>query len=356
MKKILFFIGSMLEGGAERVVSILSNSLIKEEYDIEILMYLDNTPFYDLDPKIKLNSVCKNTGSRSLKKNFFWIRRYLNNNFDVVISFLSPFNMLMLTCSIGKGIPIIVADRNDPSKVPGNSISRIGRNILYHYSAHIVVQTNKNFKYFSNSLKKKISIIPNPVNKIIVPDVYSSTTHQKVIVTVGRLIPQKNQQLLLDAFKIIHDKYPDYKLVIYGEGELRGKYENFINDNGLSEYILLPGVKKNIYDLLSKAEIFVLPSLFEGMPNALIEAMCIGMPVVSTRVSGADEIIKTGYNGILINNDIDEMIDALEKLINNPTLRSRYGANASKLAWDLSESKITENWKMLIEQIIRNKI
>jgi glycosyltransferase involved in cell wall biosynthesis len=205
-------------------------------------------------------------------------------------------------------------------------------------------------------LKKKISIIPNPVNKIIVPDVYSSTTHQKVIVTVGRLIPQKNQQLLLDAFKIIHDKYPDYKLVIYGEGELRGKYENFINDNGLSEYILLPGVKKNIYDLLSKAEIFVLPSLFEGMPNALIEAMCIGMPVVSTRVSGADEIIKTGYNGILINNDIDEMIDALEKLINNPTLRSRYGANASKLAWDLSESKITENWKMLIEQIIRNKI
>ena len=111
---------------------------------------------------------------------------------------------------------------------------------------------------------------------------------------------QKNQLLLLKAFKRVVSIRPEYTLTIYGEGPERSLLEKYILDNNMTNVVNLPGSVKNVYDKIADAEIFVMSSNFEGMPNALIEAMCLGLACVSTKVSGATDLIKDGVNGDLV--------------------------------------------------------
>ena len=352
MKRHIFFIGTLCNGGAERVVSILAGHMAKQGMDVEILTYYDREVSYELDKRVKLTAVETMTGSGNKLKNLMAIRKYFKENAKVVISFLAPFNIMAIAANFGNGVPIIVADRNDPTKVPSNTIVRKVRDFLYCFATGVVVQTQKNKAYFSKTVQKKSRVIYNPINLKDNAGIALKTEKEKRIVTAGRLMPQKNQKMMIRAFETVHKKHPDYQLVIYGEGPSREELALLIKELGLTEAVLLPGNLQDIHEHLKSAEVFVLSSDYEGMPNALIEAMCLGLPSVSTKVSGATDLIKDYENGILTDLDDQKQLEqAMLELIENKELADQLAKNAAKLNEDLEVSKIMQQWTTFIKEL-----
>lgn len=343
--RILFFVGEFNEGGAERVISILANNMIEKSFDIEILKYHNTENFYKLNSKIKINSVEENTGTRTNTiKNILWMKKYFRENADIVISFLAPFNIIAILANLGNNIPIIVADRNDPRFTPQSKFRRILRDNLYKKAYAIVVQTKHNKEYFSKDIQNKTYIIPNPIELDKYIGLALNTKKEDLIVSVGRLEPQKNQIMLLEAFKEIHNKYDLYRLVIYGEGSYRNQLEEKINELNLNECVSLPGNEKDILNKMAKAKMYVCSSNYEGMSNSLIEAMCIGLPVISTKVSGTEELINKD-NGILIDiNDKNSLVQNITKLVNNDKLRNDIGEKATSISKILNKEKVLNYW------------
>jgi len=349
MKKILFFIGTLEKGGAERVVSILSNELVKKEYEVEILKYYNSNNSYELSDKVIVNSVEENTNTTNIISNLKWIKNYFNNKHDIIISFLAPFNMLALWANKNNKTPIIVADRNDPNKIPAKQYLRTIRNILYSkYSDGVVLQTKENEEYFKN-IKNKTTVINNPVVIDVDTD---NVKKENVIVSVGRLIPQKNQLMMIDAFNEIVKEYPDYKLIIYGEGNSREELTKHISNLNLDGKVLLPGNTDDILNKIKTAKLFLLTSNYEGMPNALIEAMCLGLPVISTKVSGANQLIENGNNGYLVN-DLNDLIDKIKTILSNELLQEKMSKNTKQTKELFNVDTITQQWIDFINKYIK---
>lgn len=351
MKRIIFFVSSMGDGGAQRVISILSEKMAARGIQVEILTYLDLPEVYEISKEVKKTCVEKSTGKRNVLFNLLWMRKYLKENAKVVLSFLAPFNMIALTALLGSKVPIVVADRNDPAKVPGDMLVRKIRDILYGFADRVIVQTEDNQSYFKR-LKKKPMVIFNPVDLKEYQGLALKTGKEKVIVSAGRLLPQKNQKMLLNAFKEISEKYPEYRLVIYGEGSYRKELENYVTELGISEKVLMPGSVTDLYDRIKSAELFVLSSDYEGMPNALIEAMCLGLPVISTRVSGAADLITDGENGFLVEaGNVKELVKAMERLLEDQLLREAAAKEAVKLSEKLMPDEILRQWLEVIASV-----
>jgi GalNAc-alpha-(1->4)-GalNAc-alpha-(1->3)-diNAcBac-PP-undecaprenol alpha-1,4-N-acetyl-D-galactosaminyltransferase len=344
-KRIVFFDGTLMQGGAERVISILSKNMSKENYDVTILLYYNEEIFYELDSNVKVVSVVEKTGTNNIMLNMKWIRLFFKKNADIVISFLAPFNMLAITCNLGLKNPIIVADRNDPRKIPQNFLLRKVRDFLYLLANGVVLQTTHNKNYFSNRIQNKSIVIYNPVSLNEKKGIANQVIKEKRIVSVGRLMKQKNQLLLLKAFKKVVSIRPEYTLTIYGEGPERSILENYILENDMVKSVNLPGSVKNVYDSIANAEIFVMSSDFEGMPNALIEAMCLGLACISTKVSGATDLIEDGVNGDLVDvGDEQALTEKIIRLLDDDKRRKTYAERGIKLNELLSTEKIVKQW------------
>ena len=353
MKRYIFFIGTLRNGGAERVVSVLASQMGEQGYDTEIVMYYDRPIFYEISSKVKLTIAEKETGTRSKVKNLYWLRNYFKMNAKVVISFLAPFNIMAIAANLGSGTPIVVADRNDPRKVPSNYVVRKVRDFLYRFADGIVVQTEKNKSYFSSCVQKKSVVIYNPVDLKEYAGSGLSTVKEKKIVTAGRLMPQKNQAMMIRAFAEILKKHPEYELVIYGDGPSEKQLKSLVGELGILTKVFFPGNVKDLHNKIRSAEMFVLSSDYEGMPNALIEAMCLGLPCVSTEVSGATDLIIHGKNGMLTKlNDQQAFTEAILELIENPETAAQMCEEAVKLNEELKLSKIMEQWIVFIKTMV----
>nr|WP_186324865.1 glycosyltransferase [Paenibacillus bovis] len=353
MEKIVIFTGTLSFGGSERVISILSKSLLKH-YNIEIILFYNRPIWYEMDERIKitlLNDLIPGKGS--IFKKIMFYRKYIKKvKPKTVISFLAPFNIFSIISLIYTGIPIIVAERNDPRHIPNRYYLRWLRNFLYFFAHFIVVQTENNKKYFSKKIQQKCHVIYNPISIDKEIGKALNIKKQKKIVSVGRLIDQKNHRLLVNAFCKIHEMFPEYRLIIYGEGDERENLLNLIKRLGLENYIELPGVKKDVNSLILDAELFILPSNFEGMPNALIEAMCIGLPCISTKVSGAVDLIKNEENGILINiGSESELVEKIKLVLENKELANTLGHKACEISKVLNKEKVVGDWIDLIHRI-----
>lgn len=349
--KLLFFIGEFSEGGAERVISILANNLVNKGFDIEILKYYNSINFYKTDERIKITSVEENTKTKNKLANIKWARNYFKNNADIIISFLAVFNMYALVANYGNDVPIIVADRNDPRHMPNSWLLRLIRNVLYTKANAVIVQTNHNKDYFDSFIKDRCYVISNPIDMSKYVGSALKTEKENLIVSVGRLEPQKNQLMLINAFSEIAKKYDDYKLVIYGEGSYRKQLESRIKELNLENKVFLPGNEKDIFNKISKAKLFILCSNYEGMPNALIEAMCLGLPCISTKVSGATDIIN-GKNGKLIEIDnANQLINSIDGILSDSELALELANEASLINKEFEVTNICEKWIEIINKI-----
>lgn len=298
-KKIAFILGSMGKGGAERVISILSKYYADKEWDTNICVLLSNDLEYTLDKSTKFWDFSGNTESR-IKRIPLWlksIRHFVKDNkIDVVVSFAARINVLVMMACAGLNVRIVVSERNDPQYDGRGFITKALTSILYPKAECVVFQTERVKSFFSKRIQKNSKIIPNP----IIVNAYRVNPDRNKIVTVGSLKEQKNQQLLIDAMSDVLLDHPTAKLTIYGEGPLRGSLEKQIAELCIEKSVLLPGQKNDIHEEIKNALFFVLSSDYEGLSNALLEAMMMGIPCISTDCAGSDEYIENQINGLLV--------------------------------------------------------
>lgn len=345
--KILVSGGSFGDGGAERVMSILSYSLPDYFDSVVFVLWKKLEVFFQWDQRCRViwledavrsqRDLIKMKGFRSLVQ---------QEKPNIILSFLEPFNLRVLISTIGMNLKIVVSERNDPRAVNGSWIMDQVEKLIYRKAKGIIVQTKTIYDFFDGRLRDRTSIIYNPV--CLEKDrngAALSTRKEKRIVSVARLARQKRHSDLIKAFSIFHQTHPNYILDIYGEGPERAALQSLVELEQLQTSVFLRGVQRNIQEIITSAEVFVLASEREGMSNAMIEAMCLGLPCVCTKVSGAVDLIDSGRNGFLVEiGDISGLATAMEKIVDNKELALSIGIEASKMYNILNKEIITSEW------------
>lgn len=350
--KITFITASLGAGGSERVVSILSNELSKRGNNIEVICLKYNDIFYKLNDNIKVTFAKKEIRHNFICKGILWLRKHIKeSDTEMVIAFTEGVYCFTILALMGTGIPIISSERNEPSRM--STTRKFLRKLLLPHTDWLVVQTQKIKNYFPEKIKQKTSIIFNPVNENVFK--LKESKKEDIIISVARLYPQKNQKLMIDAFARIANDFPTYKLVIYGEGPLRTILEKQIDKLNMQERILLPGRDKDVIAKIIKAKIFCLSSDYEGMSNSMVEAVCIGMPIISTKVSGTEELVTENENGILVEcNDVDGFSNALRTILTDNDKIETYAVNSRAKGEFFYTENIVRQWIELIAFIKTN--
>jgi GalNAc-alpha-(1->4)-GalNAc-alpha-(1->3)-diNAcBac-PP-undecaprenol alpha-1,4-N-acetyl-D-galactosaminyltransferase len=336
-------------------------------WEITLITFDDGgePPFYPLDRRVchRTLGFAKNSLHPLLGiwNNSVNIRRLraatIESKPDVAIGFMDKVNVITLLATWGANIPTIVSERNDPAMCTIGRVWELLRKWTYPLSDCLVVQTERARNYFPIELQDRIHVIPNPV---ILPSDASIVVQRQLgrsLIAVGRLVPQKGFDLLLKAFAIVKDRYPEWTLTILGEGESRSQLVSLRQELNLEDRVHLPGKVQNPQELLKQADIFVMSSRYEGFPNALCEAMVCGLPVISTDCpNGPREIIRDGIDGILVlSEDVSALAEAMERLMSDPQARAALADRAPELATRFSLEKVMLMWESLIDRAIEEK-
>lgn len=356
--KVLFTIGSLSGGGAERVVSRLASCMARKGHNVEIALIAQNDIDYPLDNNVTVKYINPKLQIKGMRY-IFRCREYRKEvkHFkpDVIISFTTGVNLFVLDAIKPSSYKIILSERNDPYNDPKDEKLRKKRDKKYGEVSGIVFQTDDAKAYFSNDIQKCSTVILNPVE---VPIEYiNNGCKEKKIVTVGRLEHQKNHIMLINAFSEIHKHFPEYKLEIYGDGSLKTILEKYICEKELEEVVFLKGYTKNVFEAISTAKLFVLSSDYEGLSNALIEAMALGLPVVSTDhpIGGARMVIDNGVNGILTPvGDAHSFASAVCKILDDENMYTQISENAVKIGDKLDVEKITDQWIDFVNMVVNS--
>lgn len=355
MIKLIVSDATLSHGGAERVLSILSDSFASHYDEVIYLTWLDIPDFYKINANVKRICVERECGSKNTIKKAIWFHNYVKREQpSAVLSLLAPWNVLICFALMGVQTKLIVAERNDPRCVWNSFIQRHVRNFAYSHADGILEQTQSNKDYFKGLLYDKTSVIYNP---IIMDQDYIGialrTSKKNRIVSVARLSKQKNPEMQLKAFSEFLKSHPDYTMTMYGDGNYRSEVEALIKELKLEGKVELPGAVKGVWDAIANARCFVMSSWFEGMPNALLEAMCLGLPCVSTKVSGAVDLINDGENGKLVDlDDSHAMASAMSAICDDSSYAEKLGANAVNLYEKLRLEVISKEWLDYIDSII----
>lgn len=365
MEQLVFLTLSLTKGGAERVICNMCNEHFVKRYRVTIISLMAAEPEYDLNPAIRVLYVDKRPEQyrQNMAVRFLRRRKGLasllkkvereGGAIGALISFLPEPNFLITSLSPRRGYPVIISVRNDPAKEYASKVRHLLMKKLYQRADGYVFQTREARDYFSFSkhITENGTVIPNPLGKEFL-DVSMQAFSQKEIVSVGRLEPQKAPLSLIHAFAGIHAEIPEYRLLFYGEGSLWEEMQEEIKKAGLDEKIVLKGNTDRIREDVGQASLFVLPSVYEGMPNALMEAMALGVPCVATDCpcGGPRSLIKSGENGILVPvGDERELGKAMALLLKDLPKAARMGRRAQEITKELAPERIYRQWDGLIE-------
>lgn len=358
-KTVIFITNALSGGGAERVMSNLANYLIKKNYCVKFLLLNGDEIIYPLDKSIEI-IVRPDVHKKDTFEQIKFLHKFIKKNKNaLLVSFFAHQNLYTLLASITAKVNILVSERNDPANSFTKKVQKFGdpaRKILYKNKncKKIIFQTQGAADYFDQSINDKGIVIPNPL-KDGLPKPYTGE-RKKTAVAVGRFNPQKNYKLMLDAFARFSEKHPDYKLEIYGDGALRTTMENYIEHLGLTDKIELCGFCKNVHERIIDAGMYVMSSDFEGLSNAMLEALAIGLPVVTTDhpPGGARAYITDYENGILTPvGDADAMAKAMCYMAEHPDKAQEMGQKASLIREELSSDYICEKWKQVFDDILK---
>lgn len=355
--KICFVTANLGPGGAERVISLLANQFFQRGYDVEIVFFRDRQIFYKLDDGIKVIVLGEECHSNALCWKMLWLRRYVNKiKPQIIIPFRVSVYCTTIFSLLGISVPIVASERIDPH-IP-DSYWTILRKLLLPFIKHLVVQTEYIKSYYPRFIQKRTTVIHNPVRDEVFEEESGEKREEKKqnrIISVGRLYPQKNQKMMIRAFAQIADKYPGWKLVIFGEGPLRAQLEFLVSSFGLQDRVLLPGRTEHVIEELRNSKVFCFSSDFEGLSNSLIEALCVGLPIVTTNVSGTEDILVEEENGLVVPvNDEQAMAQALERLLSDEQLMDEMGKHSRQKAAMFSMITIYSQWERLIKSIAKN--
>lgn len=339
-------------GGAEKSIINLSNWLAGKGYQVTLASVEGNEIPYNIREGVE-TEFCEIRSQSKIGIHFEIMRntmRFIKKyKPDIIISFwVHPLFYGLLSMKV-RHIPFYYSERNDPKKLY-SLLTKIMRYFVMRYAKGIVFQTQEAKAYFSESIQKKSMVIHNPT--YIGYEQYKFIEKEdNRIVAVGRLNDQKNYPLLIKAFSVCYKEHPELILEIYGDGPLRNELERLITELKVENCVKLMGTYANILDRIYGAKLFVMSSDYEGMPNALIEAMCLGITCICSDCScgGPRELITHGENGFLFKTgDMKDLVDTLEMALKGDNTKLRL--SAKEICRTHNQDRIFEKWEIFIHE------
>ncbi len=360
-KHIAFYIGSLHKGGAERVFVNLAEYFAQEGYRVTMVTQYRKEDEYplpeqiarvisEIDEKEITGSRVRNFCRRVKKLHAIW-RQYQP---ELVLSCIGKNNFMTVVTTMGTRTRPVVSVVGEAREEYPNRLMRVLANLLFPFASGLILQTERSRDFFSGRVGERAVILPNSLNPDFVKPRYEGERERR-IVSVGRMDANKNHEMMIRAFAALRDRYPEYVLTIYGDGELHSYLKGLAEELGVGERVELPGVIPNVAERIEKAAMFLLTSYSEGVSNALIEALATGLPVIATDVpsGGTVELMSDGVNGLIIPvGDQKALEAAMDRLLADPAYAQQLGREAAKIQERLAPERVNRLWKEYFESII----
>ncbi|WKZ85940.1 glycosyltransferase family 4 protein [Ralstonia pickettii] len=339
--------------GAERMTATIANGLAEQGYEVTILSLWDNASCFALHPAVQHEALVAERPSfkRTYAATVAGIRKHLKrHHIDVLVQVDTMLSLFALPAALGLGVRHIAWEHCHFDEDLGRRARRWARRLAARYCEQIVVLTERDRERWLEALRPSSSVvcIPNPLPFPIPTQPVPRTS--KTVLAVGRLVHAKGFDVLLNAWAIVAQHAPEWKLMIAGEGEERRALETLRDQLGLRDSVTLPGVASDITQAYAQASIFCLSSRYEGFGLVLIEAMAFGLPIVSTACeTGPRELLEDGRDAVMVAvDDHAALADALLRLILDRDEAARLGQAASLKATLFTKERIVAAWDELL--------
>ena len=353
--KICFLSYNLTNGGAQRVASVLCNDLVNR-HEVLVIVKERTEKEYAVDPRVKVVSMdeesekFRNARHKDLAAISVLRKIYKREKPDYVMAFLGCSEASHIAALGIKGLHYIATIQNSPWSKPESRFRRLTRDISAVTSEACMVQNHEQATYFPQWAQKKLFIVRNPVDPMYINCQEHEYRPLRKMVSLGRLHDQKNQEMMIEAFALAADDMdPQVQLEIYGDGPKKEKLHRMLEEKGLTDRIHIYPFHSKPLELYQSADAFILSSNYEGMPNALLEAMTVGLPCITTDCkTGPKDIIRDGENGFLVPmNQPEIMAEKIRYLASHPEDGERMGRAARE---DVLASYVLETVSRNLEQ------
>ncbi len=356
--KIVFILGGLNYGGAERVASLLINYWHQNGYDITLISRRGpENDFFEVPKTLKRITLGGEGASANkitaLFKNIPYVLRLRNAikqaDGEIVISFLTKTNIHTILACRGLGKKVVISERNDTTRQDYPWPWPTLRRWIYKHADVVTANSSIALEGMKSYVTdEKLLYVPNPV---IIPDNTATPEQSKMMLNVGRLVPQKRQDLILKAFSHLPIKHQkNWTCEILGDGEEKNNLLQIAENFEITNRVKLHGLVDNPSQYYKKAGIFILASEYEGTPNVLLEAMAHGLPcIVSDSLPGALKYVEDEMSGFVFRaGDAKDLSKKIRKLTENPDLRKKLGVEARKRVKVLALENVMPVWKKII--------
>ena len=356
--------GSLSRGGTERVIVNLAEYMIGCGDTVTLVTQFLSENEYELPNGVSriISGLTDEETTKDRIKNILLRHKKLKNIWidikpDIILSFIGKNNFMAVSTAKGLNIPVAVCVRALPELEYPNPLMKALTGLLFTKADAVILQTAEQKSFFSARVKRRAYILKNPIDSAFLRKPYEGI-RDKEIVSVGRIDENKNHRMIIDAFAPLTEKYPDWRVKIYGEGQQRDELIRYVKERGLEQQISLPGRISDVAGSIEKASIFILSSDTEGSPNALIEAMCLGICCISTDCpcGGPAELIENNTNGILIPvRGTDKLQEVLQNLLGDLQRIDKIGHTSLKTRDIYNPEAVLGSWRELLENLVNTR-
>lgn len=372
--RLLIFIHSLRGGGAERVTATLANYWAARKWDVAIVTLSSQAEdFYDLHHDVKRialdlasNSTNMLSGLTGNFRRLIALRQVLHHfNPDIALGMMTTANVLLALATWGfPQLRAIGSERTHPPQYNIGVLWESLRRFAYGRLAAVVALTHESAHWLeSNTYARRVVVIPNAASWPLpnqAPRISCETCRQvgrHILLAVGRTSEEKQFDLLIEVFAELAQRYPEWDLVILGDGPSRPMLLDQASMAGLEDRVFLPGRAGNVGEWYEHADLYVMSSRYEGFPNTLAEAMAYGLPVVSFDCdTGPRDIVRHGVDGLLVPpGDKANLAGMLERMMGDADLRRRFADRAAEIRERFSMERVVSMWERLFMEVLNER-